>query len=209
MIWAIKNNNRIKATPKEIAFCPICHEEVIAKCGSIKIWHWSHKSLKDCDNWAEPESEWHINWKNQFPKEQQEIVITKGGDVKRADNFNLLIKSHRADIKTMKGLIIELQNSQLSSDKIIEREMFYQNMIWILNGEKLCKGLELRFKKGIITFRWKNPPKSWWVAKKPIYIDLVKDELIFSIKKLYPNIPCGGWGIILTKEQFLKEYGNK
>ena len=45
MIWANKNNERIKATPKDKANCPICNEEVIAKCGSIKIWHWSHKSL--------------------------------------------------------------------------------------------------------------------------------------------------------------------
>lgn len=197
MIWAIKNNERIKALPKQKALCPICNEEVISKCGSIKIWHWSHKSNKDCDNWWEPETEWHINWKNEFPKECQEIIIGK----------------HRADIKT-NYTIIELQNSSISTKEIQEREEFYKNMIWLLNGKNLAKGLDLRKKKEVFTFRWKNPPKSWWIANKPIYIHLKKqlcgecliDNKIFLIKKIYNNIPCGGWGYLISKEDFLKKF---
>jgi competence CoiA-like predicted nuclease len=220
MIWALKNNEKTKATPKEKAICPLCNEEVISKCGEIKVWHWSHKADFDCDSFGEPETEWHINWKNNFPKEQQEVIIGK----------------HRADIKTKNGIVIELQNSSLSTIKIKEREEFYKNMIWLLNGKKLANNLDLRKNKDIITFRWKHPPKSWWYSKKPIYIDLqrtfigkpswyeygkagcfneyynaqeeyelFKNKIIFQIKKIYPNIPCGGWGILLSKEEFLEK----
>lgn len=261
MKWAIKNNKKIHASPKSIAKCPICKEPVIAKCGDINIWHWAHKSKKDCDPWAEPESLWHINWKNEFPKEQQEVTIKQIGQFgiinqydihgnvisksnvwfEAPENYvkflkNYKINTHRADILTKENLIIELQNSPLSSEEINERENFYKNMIWLLNGKTLCRGIKTRNKNGIITFRWKHPPKSWWEAKKPIYIDFsdtqqeegkwigandymdydgyykhVADKMnreIFLIKKIYHNIPCGGWGILMSKQQFLNEVKN-
>ena len=77
MIWAIKNNERIKATPKNRAICPLCEDEVIAKCGRIKKWHWCHKKDFTCDSFGESETKWHIEWKELFPKEQQEKIIIK------------------------------------------------------------------------------------------------------------------------------------
>jgi len=215
MIWALQDNEKVKAIPKDTATCPICNPEVIAKCGSIKVWHWSHKSNKDCDDWYEPESEWHKKWKEEFPKECQEFTMGK----------------HRADIRTKSRWIIELQNSSISPEEIQEREEYYKRMIWLLNGENLCRGLELRNKKGVLTFRWKHPPKSFWFANKDIYIDLNiipisgilkknvelfseeqrefwKDLIgkVFYIKKIYNNIPCGGWGELITKKEFLRRF---
>ncbi len=257
MNWAIKDKQRITAKPKQIANCPICNEKVISKCGSIKVWHWAHKSNIDCDEWYEPETQWHREWKSKFPKEQQEIIIGK----------------HRADIKTKEGLVIELQNSSISSKDIIERENYYKEMIWLLNGGTLAKGLMLREKKEIITFRWKNPPKCWWFSHKEIYIDLskiiykLKEKLkdytkgimihtspireqieyeyytaegeycevsypkivgnynttnleiknlkrkielfesnLFLIKKIYHKCPCGGWGTLISKTDFLNKF---
>ncbi len=255
MQWANRDETRILASPKENAECPLCNEKVISKCGVIKVWHWAHESKKDCDSWGENETQWHINWKNEFPKEQQEFTMGR----------------HRADIRTSSRWIIELQNTPLSSDNIEDRETYYRKMIWLLNGGTLAKGLRIRNKKGTITFRWKNPPKSWWFAKKDIYIDLseivfkLKDKLqqyitgrlqhttpvyeeiayeyytsegehvevsypkicdyvnttnieiknietminlfsnnLFLIKKLYKKIPCGGWGYLISKKEFLK-----
>ena len=158
MIWAIKDNQKVKASPKSNAYCPCCNNKVISKCGSVKIWHWSHESLKECDSWYEPESEWHINWKTNFDEEEQEVKID----------------SHRADIKCKNGLVIELQNSFISADDICDRENFYGNMIWILNGKTLGKGLELRNKKSYLSFVWKNFPQSWLFSERSIYIDLTK-----------------------------------
>lgn len=248
MIWAILDNQRIEATPKQKALCPLCNQEVISKCGSIKIWHWAHKQQEECDSFGEPESEWHLSWKNQFPKECQEVTIEKciseycynshettGQDGHAPCNHincnDCEFVIHRTDVKTEEGIIIEFQNSPLSFEKIEERETFYDNMIWVLNGNELCRGLILRKKKSkiiadpkdegafydyenkcyskytgkeFISFRWKSPPKSWWVAKKLIYVDF--GDFLFLIKKLYPNIPCGGWGVVLSKKEFLDKF---
>jgi competence CoiA-like predicted nuclease len=164
MIWAIKDNQRVSANPKDTAKCPICNAEVISKCGVVKAWHWSHKDLTDCDAWSEPESKWHLDWKNEFIEAQQEVSIEKDG-----------IK-HRADIENSSGLIIELQNSPISSDDICDREIFYDNMIWLLNGETLGKNFEIRQKPSYFTFIWKNPPQSFFSADKQIFIDLTKQK---------------------------------
>lgn len=196
MKWALQKEERIEPIPNQEASCPICLNPVISKCGSINIWHWSHKNLEDCDDWYEPESQWHKDWKNEFPKEQQEFTMGK----------------HRADIRTSNRVIIELQNSPISSENIIDREDYYKRMIWLLNGANLAKGLKLRNKKDLITFRWKHPPKTWWSAEKEVYIDLselYKDVEIFLIKKVYNKIPCGGWGIILSRKQFLDKFRKK
>lgn len=224
------NGERISAIPNKTAKCPICNEEVISKCGNIKIWHWAHKVGEDCDSFGEPETEWHLNWKNKFPKENREVILEEGFWDKESHHWSDQNKKHRADI-FINNLVIEFQNSSISSKEIKEREEFYNNMIWVLNGFNLCSGLELRkSNNNIVTFRWKNPPKSWWESNKKIYIDLnwiplqgvIKDEIsnftseqlkfyesflnkIFYVKKIYPNIPCGGYGILLSKEQFLEE----
>lgn len=250
MFWALNENEKVRAIPNIKAVCPICKGQVIPKCGRIKIWHWAHQNNFECDSWSEPESEWHINWKNEFPKEQQEFTMG----------------AHRADIRTSDRWIIELQNSSISPEEIIERENYYKRMIWLINGVTFAKGLELRFKNELVTFRWKNPPKSWWYAKKDIYVDLsntiknlakelsefkngkttsapisevvyneytqeswyvsagcvdttkleidkLKKQLkelskgtIFQIKKIHNNIPCGGWGILLSRDEFLNKF---
>jgi competence CoiA-like predicted nuclease len=212
MQWALKNNEKITATPKDKASCPLCNEEVIAKCGSIKIWHWSHISNKDCDTWYEPETEWHKSWKDNFPKEQQEFVMGK----------------HRADIRTKDRWIIELQNGNLSPAEIQERENYYKRMIWLLNGKKLGKGLEFtKDSPSYISFKWKYFPKSWINATKNIYVDL--GNKILGVKKIYENerdyesmgvnskqqhtiiiktkrYPISGWGYLIAKEEFLKRF---
>lgn len=229
MLWALKDNERIEAQPKIKAICPLCKEEVIPKCGQIKIWHFAHVSNKDCDSWNEPESEWHRQWKNLFPKQYQEVII----------------EDHIADVRLSNGLIIEFQNSSISSEDIEKRENFYGDMIWVLNGAKFAKNLILRPKGDYYSFRWKHPPKSWWFSEKRIYIDLdpliafyqaekrreielhgkdiaekyfidrldeeikIRKDKLFLIKKIHNNVPCGGWGILGSKKEFLESLGVK
>src|SRR3989338_2187743 len=222
------------------ATCPICDSKVIPKCGSINVWHFAHESLKDCDTFSEGETEWHIDWKNEFPKEQQEITLEKkylkviGEKIMGADEneeiitedeiwaFNIpeeqlnkcleehpediVIEKHRADIK-INDLIMELQNSSISPKDIVKREEFYDNMIWIFNGENFANGLNLRSKDNIYTFRWKNPPKCLWYVKKPLNIDM-NNGFVFQVKKIYPKCPCGGWGIMMEKEHLINDLKN-
>lgn len=104
------------------AICPQCGGEVIAKCGSHKVWHWSHTVL-DCDHWTEPESPWHKGWKEIVPRRNQEVTLG----------------AHRADIQLDSGLVIELQNSSISGEEIEERERHYGTMVWLFNGIKFSR----------------------------------------------------------------------
>lgn len=193
MIWAIKDNKRIRASPKEKANCPICNKELIAKCGTIKIWHWAHQSNKECDIWYEHESNWHINWKNEFPKEQQEILIKKEN------------KYHIADIKTKTGKIIELQASPISLIEIKEREEFYgENMIWLLNGQTIGKNFELKKKY----FIWKWLPAIAKYSSREIFIDEKKRGIIKIRVFKYKYMKQDGEGVVYSKKQFLEIYGD-
>lgn len=117
--------------------CPGCGAPVIAKCGTHKVHHWAHKGVKMCDNWWEPETEWHRAWKNNFPKEWQEIFLP---DEQTGEK-------HIADVKTEHGLVIEFQHSHIKPEERISREKFYRNMVWIVDGTRLKYDLP-RFLKG-------------------------------------------------------------
>jgi len=182
MIWGIIGNKRVRAFPSGRAFCPICKEELIAKCGEIKIWHWAHKSSKECDPWHKEETEWHIKWKENFPKEFQEVKIGK----------------HRADIRTKKGLVIEFQSSSISPSEIKEREAFYKNMVWVLNGKTIAKNF-FPFK---LRYKWRWFPKSFKTATRDIYID--KGDIF-----LYKLITVGNEGVFrkVSKIAFIIQHG--
>jgi competence CoiA-like predicted nuclease len=66
MLIGIVNNKRESAEPGIKATCPLCGKELIPKCGSIKIWHFAHKIDNQCDNWYEPESDWHFTGRMNF-----------------------------------------------------------------------------------------------------------------------------------------------
>lgn len=127
MKFALINNNRVEAQPKQQGLCPNCSQPVIARCGKQKIWHWAHRSITSCDSWWEPETEWHRNWKNNYPVEWQEIPLM---DEQTGEK-------HISDIRTIHNLTIEFQHSALKSEERISREKFYKNMIWVVDGTRL------------------------------------------------------------------------
>jgi len=118
-MWADTEQGRAEATPGAKGTCPCCGGEVIAKCGSLISWHWSHVK-KDCDLWYEPESDWHRNWKKHFPESWQEVTIGE----------------HRADVRSPE-IVVEFQRSHIAVKDIEERERFYGDMIWVLHWDRL------------------------------------------------------------------------
>ena len=61
MLYAMSEaGEKILPTKHDHAYCPFCNGIVIAKCGEIMSHHWAHKSLKECDDWYEPETDWHL-----------------------------------------------------------------------------------------------------------------------------------------------------
>ena len=186
MIWAVRNNERVMATKGAKALCPSCRNQVIPKCGQIKIHHWAHL-VCECDSFKHGETLWHYRWKQRFPKEMQEVILKYDTEL------------HRADIYTG-SRVIEFQKSSISSNEIKAREMFYGNMIWVLDGSDFSKNFYVRDKGNYETFRWKWPRASWAFAKCPVFVDFESE--MFEVKKIYPSTPCGGWGITWGLAEF-------
>lgn len=173
MKFALINGVRVEPFPKARGMCPVCNSEVIAKCGEHILWHWAHKSRKECDLWWENETEWHRSWKNLFPGNWQEII--------QIDSFSG--EAHIADVKTPNGLVIEFQHSTIHPDEVKSRESFYKRMIWVVDG---CKNEFDMYNfnimrgnpnvDGISSFHWHGRSALFkrWYSYKPVFIDFGK-----------------------------------
>jgi len=205
MLYANTSLGKEKAHPKQRGICPFCYNSVIAKCGKINIWHWAHEVNSDCDIWSDGETEWHLQWKREFPQSKIEVVLVRGKE------------KHIADVQLDGGLVIEFQHSPLSVQDIQEREHFYGNMVWVFDISSSMKKeyyydveihtarFNIRDKDGYKTFRWKHPKKSIAYTTCPTYLDLGNGNL-FHLKKMHKETPCGGWGYLISKSTFLKNY---
>ena len=125
MRFALSNHERIEATPGALGICPGCSAEMLARCGTKKVWHWAHKGQRHCDPWWENETEWHRGWKARFPTEWQEVPAR--------DTTGEL---HIADIKTPFGLVIEFQHSAIKPDEVVKRTNFHGQIIWIIDADR-------------------------------------------------------------------------
>jgi hypothetical protein len=78
------------------------------------------------------ETAWHSDWKKAFPVAYREVTF-----LNRA-----LGEYHRADIHTPCGTTIEFQNSPICLAEMQSREIFYPNLVWVLNAKKF-KGFRI------------------------------------------------------------------
>ena len=185
--------------------------QLIPRCGNINIWHWAHKNVKGCDSWYGTETEWHLEWKSRFPVEWVEVPIVKNG------------QRHIADVLCPNGQVIEFQHSFLSPTMIGERERFYVTLAWVFDIQECLeptryyygdpdageyweeRRFSMRYKSAeYYTFRWKYPRKHIGTTTTPTYLDIGSD-LIFHLKRMYPNPPCGGWGYTMGKNEFIAQ----
>ena len=139
MLIAEVNGKRAHAAKGTKGICPCCKAELIAKCGEVKIAHWSHKSKKNCDSWHEAETDWHRMWKNYFPENWQEIIKY---DQETGEK-------HIADVCTENGFALEFQHSPIKPEERLSREQFYKNMNWVVDGTRLKNDYK-KFENGII-----------------------------------------------------------
>lgn len=131
MKFALLDGVRAEAAPGLSGLCPLCSAVVIAKCGTLRVWHWSHRGRLHCDPWHERETLWHLGWKNRFPIEWQEVSgYAPDGE------------KHVADVRTPYGRVIEFQHSPIVMEERHAREAFYGPMIWVIDG--LARKRDLR-----------------------------------------------------------------
>lgn len=169
-----ENDNKIETKYSgQRAKCPGCKKEVTGKIYSKKKNHWAHLK-SDCDNWYEPMSDWHIKWQDYFPKENQEITLYD-------DNYK---EFHRADILLDNGTVIEIQNSPIAINEVIQRETFYNRngLMWILNAENLIPNS--KFMHFILPEKCEIKITFY----KPYYWEFTTDEIIEDLRnrKLHP-----------------------
>ncbi|MGY4303817.1 competence protein CoiA [Bradyrhizobium sp. USDA 4369] len=179
MKLALVAGERTEAVAGARGICPSCGGEVIAKCGSYRVWHWAHNGARDCDSWAEPETEWHRAWKNRFPVEFQEFIQYDENSGER----------HIADVRTSHGLVLEFQHSHLNPDERAARERFYGNMLWIVDGARLKRDYP-RFVKGreglravidgyfLLAFPEECFPEMWIYSTVPVIFDFRSADAI-------------------------------
>ncbi len=174
MKFALVNGQKMEPQPGLKGTCTYCQRNMTAKCGPVRIWHWAHKSKCSCDPWWENETDWHRTWKNHFPTEWQEIIHIDSATGEK----------HIADIKTANGLVVEFQHSAIQPTEIQSREVFYKNMVWVVDGTRLKKDYP-RFSKGfsclrpiptvqgffLLAFPEECFPKSWLKSSVPVYFD--------------------------------------
>jgi competence protein CoiA len=125
MKLALVDGQRQEAQPDLSGKCPICEQNLVAKCGKERIWHWAHKGSRRCDPWWENETEWHRKWKAEFPEAWQEIVHHADDGTK-----------HIADIRTEHGWVIEFQHSSIRPEERRSRDAFYRQLVWVVDGTR-------------------------------------------------------------------------
>ena len=188
MEWALVDGAKHLARVEGLrGVCPGCGGEVqaVAVASELVVPHWRHL-VADCDQWSEPESEWHRGWKAKFPAEWQEVTMGP----------------HRADVKGPDG-VLEIQRSGISIEEIREREQFYGRMTWLLCAHDFWGNLVwLGVRDGEHRFRWKHARKSWFLANRPLLMDTPWGLL--SVRR----INQGSWNVIegrfIKPEQLMK-----
>ncbi len=200
MRYAISNGQRAEPQPKTRGTCPGCGGEVTAKCGKHVLWHWAHLASTHCDQWWEPETEWHRTWKNRFPADWQEIPL-------RSSSTGEL---HIADVRTPHGLVIEFQRSTIDSEEVAAREAFYQKMIWVIDGTRsendvayFRLGISSPDKNGIAGFSWFGRSKLFhrWMSHKPVFIDFGPTLHFWRVVRFDPQTK-NGTVIIVDRKAF-------
>ncbi len=116
------------ALNNEIYYCPICGEQLRTRKGTTNAHHFAHKNNSNCvnrDGWHYDMSDWHYDWQNQFPVDNQEIVFTRDD------------KTHRADV-FINNTVIEFQHSPITESEFNDRNDFYKSLgykiIWIFDA---------------------------------------------------------------------------
>ena len=198
--------------------CPLCGADVVSKCGAVRIPHWAHKNLHDCDAWSEGKTDWHIEWQDKFPREWQEITIRKNDIVHRAD---VCVPGDNGEHVA----IIEFQHSYLEQEELTAREEFYHNLIWVVDiaSKKRDKTRFLKIKSFMPPrdggwhlfencFLERLFPKAWLNCKAPVFFDFANaGELDGGVVYcLYPNLIAGKRFVgCYTKDGFLVECKSK
>lgn len=204
MKYAVVGGERRETQPGLSGKCPGCDKAVIPKCGEVRIHHWAHRGNRICDPWWENETDWHRNWKNEYPEGWQETRVTEDGTW------------HVADVRTEHGVVIEFQHSYLKPAERRAREAFYKKMVWVVDGRSRPRDrarLDAALSLALVVSRQPRlvsvPSndggllRDWETSRVPVYLDFGDDTLW----RMNPHKPNGRAHLLpVTKASFLKAH---
>lgn len=167
--------NRVLATEKGKAKCPVCGQPVVARRGPHTIWHWAHTSGCGCGPSQRGETFWHLSWKLSVPPEAREVH--RGG--------------HRVDIVGRSGRVVELQHSRIDPGALGDRERSFGDMVWIFDSSSFARYLkvdEVRPSEqddgiGRCDLMWPKPWREIIACRRSLYMDLdpILPGLIYQV----------------------------
>lgn len=213
MIVAIdKDFNRIHiedAVVKQECYCPFCGERLSQKRYTDRRSHFAHYPKSVCkDSWAGSYdmSDWHYDWQNSFPKDNQEVMLALG-DIK-----------HRADV-LIRRTVTEFQRSNISSKAFSDRNNFYFNLgykvIWVFDFREQFSSGRLRCETDRKTFHWTKPRNTFnlyeiLTGQVELFFQIADEgeNALVKVAKISPfgfeEFTVSGW---FSKERFLTYLG--
>lgn len=188
MYYALVNGDRKPPAPQQEGICPSCRTPVVPKCGKKKTWHWAHKSVGECDPWAESLTEWHLAWQRGLLNSAVEVVM----------------ENHRADIVGNSSTVVELQHSPIKIEDIAARETFYGNMVWLFDATErfrfIDSGDRVFFSLGRAERH--SPIRG---CRKPVFLDF--GDTVIQVEFLTDDLDrFSGFGLPRTREWFRQQY---
>lgn len=176
MIVALdKNRQRLHiedAVAKQECYFPYCGERLFQRKGEIRRHHFAHMPGQVCkDTWADTYdmSDWHYDWQNSFPKENQEVLLSMG-DIK-----------HRADI-LISRTVTEFQRSNMAVKTFSDRNSFYfifgYKVVWVFDLREHFSSGRLYCDAGGKTFHWTRPRNTFNIFE----IQTGQAELFLQLK---------------------------
>lgn len=208
LLYAIIDKKRKRPNPAEVAQCPYCKADVIAKCGHINTWHWAHKIKSDSCIYKDM-SEWHIA--HQLKAEKN------GWNLEQHIGFRIADCVHGKNV-------IELQKSSISDKEIINRNINYDalryNVHWVFDYNEKFNNMIFTEVNDIYKFKQNWAKKSIIILfnyidnrNKPIwgnvFLNIGDDEYI-KVEKMYES--GNGYGRLLNFDSMIrlcKNYQNK
>lgn len=226
MIIALHNGKRKRAETAgrgEMGICPWSGFPVKAHVGAIRqYWAYIDKT-PIFKNGYEPESEWHMSWKELIEDQYCEVVFGENNE-------------HRADILGAQDTVVEIQKSVIDIRDSRKRTEFYKKttgkrMIWLVDIQEFWrKRFFLSDKpcsKGFYSVTWKQK-RSWlmelaatpdthlyleynqsgdkllqaWIHQKVMLTSFISKEKFFmkylqaSAKHEYLNFPAKALAIV-------------
>ncbi|MGT2887067.1 competence protein CoiA [Streptococcus didelphis] len=153
--------------PAQIFRCPACYSRLRLKKGKIVRPHFAHLSAKNCSFASENESIEHLSLKAKL---YSSLVRSEKVEIEKF----LPAIQQIADLLVNDSLVLEIQCSSLSIERLKERTQAYKDkhlqVRWLL-GEKLWLKKKLKeLQKQLLNFSWQIGFHLW-------ELDLAKNEI--------------------------------